>query len=346
MPSSSALPRWAHPAVRRLDPMGAEGWTQPPTPGVFAPGAIPGADGRQPAQYREASRVGMPPLADAAKVSPEEARELCAIMLQVSGVAIDAGKRSFLELRVRRRLRATGHSDFRSYLRHLRSPEGASERQELAEALVTHTTSFFREPSHFDWLAAEALPQLIARGAGGGTPLTLWSAACSSGAEMWSAAMVLDDYATRSGQPLSWSVIGSDISRRILRRAAAATFTEEEVQSLPQRYLHRYLMRSRASADDSPTGRWLYKIVPELRDRAKLVWANLVMLERSPQLVADIAFLRNVLIYFPAADQRRIASAVAARLRPGGYLVTGHSEPLARDLPGLRQIAPSIHIRD
>lgn len=267
-------------------------------------------------------------------------------MREVSGVAIDEGKLSFIGLRAGRRLRATGHSDFRSYLDYLRGPKGAGERQLLAEALVTHTTGFFREAAHFDWLAMQGVPALIDVAAGRGTPLTVWSAACSTGAEMWSAAMILDEIATRSGGGLRWLVVGTDISRRILRRAATATFSEDEITGIPDRYMHRYMMRSRDGAGPGGGGGRLYRIVPELRAQARFLWANLAALESGPAFAADIAFLRNVLIYFSPADQQRIAAAVSARLHPGGFLITGHAEVLGHDLPGLRQIGPSIYLRE
>ncbi len=269
-----------------------------------------------------------------------QASGLCDIMLRVSGVRIDAAKRSFLELRVGRRLQATGAADFDAYLAHLRGPSGAAERQNLAEALVTHTTSFFRERAHFDWLAQEGIDQVVASGAGRSWPLTVWSAACSTGAEMWSAAMVLDQAARSRAGGLRWAVVGTDISRRILQRAATAIFTEDEIEGLPETFRRRYLMRSRAGR------RPLYRIVPELRAQARLAWANLSEPARGPALTADIAFLRNVLLYFPPSEQPMIAAGVVGRLRPGGYLVTGHAEGLSRVPQGLRQVAPTLYRKE
>lgn len=273
-------------------------------------------------------------------LTPAQASTLCEIMRSISGVRIDAAKRSFLELRAGRRLQATGLADFTAYLTLLKGPAGAAERRHLAEALLTHTTSFFRERSHYDWLAGEGIARLTEMGAGRAWPLTVWSAACSTGAEMWSAAMVLDQASRRSAGGLRWAVVGTDVSRRILRRAATAIFTEDEIDGLNEDQRQRYLMRSRGKA------RVMYRVVPELRAQARLAWANLSEPARGPAITADIAFLRNVLIYFPTADQPVIAAGAASRLRVGGYLVTGHAEALARVPDGLVQVAPTLYRKE
>lgn len=280
------------------------------------------------------------PSATVPTLTPAQAATLCEIMRSVSGVRIGAAKRSFLELRVGRRLQATGLADFTAYLTLLKGPAGAAERRHLAEALLTHTTSFFRERAHYDWLEGEGIARLTELGAGRAWPLTVWSAACSTGAEMWSAAMVLDQASRRRVGGLRWSVVGTDVSRRILRRAATAIFTEDEIDGLSEEQRQRYLMRSRSG--DRPR----YRIVPELRAQARLAWANLSEPARGPAISADIAFLRNVLIYFPPADQPVIAAGVAMRLRLGGYLVTGHAEALARVPDGLVQVAPTLYRKE
>lgn len=284
--------------------------------------------------------AGARPDAAVPGLTPAQAGALCEIMRAISGVRIDADKRSFLELRAGRRLQATGMADFTAYLAHLQGDAGSAERQHLAEALVTHTTAFFRERAHYDWLAEEGIARLAEAGAGRAWPMTVWSAACSTGAEMWSAAMVLEAASRRRAGGLRWAVLGTDISRRILRRAATAIFTEDEIGGLDEEMRHRYLLRARAAR------RPLYRIVPELRAQARLAWANLSEPARGPNITADVAFLRNVLIYFPPAEQPEIAAGVAARLRPGGYLITGHAEALGRVPPGLVQVATTLYRKE
>src|SRR5690606_10778404 len=137
----------------------------------------------------------------------------------------------------------------------------------------------------------EGLPSLVEDGAGIDRKLTVWSAACSLGSEMWTAAMVLEQFSQARKGGLMWEVMGTDVSRQILRQAAAAVFTEDQIAGIPDDLRRSYLLRSRGEPR-------LYRIVPELRSRARLAWANLVDLDRKLQITADVAFLRNVLIYF------------------------------------------------
>lgn len=276
------------------------------------------------------------------KLSDSHARILVETARKVAGVAIAADKLSFLELRVGRRLRELGCPDFESYIALLQGPQGAAEAKCVAEALTTHTTSFFREKAHYDWLAREGLPALANRRtdtgqkAGPGQKLVVWSAACSLGSEMWSAAMLLDRFAAGRADGLSWEVVGTDVSRRILRRAATAVFTQEEIAGIPEDFRRRYLMRARGP-------KAVYRIVPELRAHARLAWANLIDLDPRLRLSADVVFLRNVLIYFTPPDQERAVNSVVAHMKPGGYLMTGHSESLPTPPRMLRQIAASIY---
>jgi len=278
------------------------------------------------------------------KLTPTEAHAFAEMALRASGVAISPTKLGFLEMRIGRRLREIGCVDFGSYLRILNSPDGETERSHLVEALTTHTTAFFRERAHFDWLASNGLPDLVAGGAGKVQPLTLWSAACSLGSEMWTSAMIADRFFAGQRGPMRWNVVGTDISRRVLRHAARAVFSESEIQDMPDDFRRDYLLRSKPAAT-ADAGATHYRIVPELRQRARLGHANLLDLPARPAFTADVIFLRNVLIYFKPEDQRRAVANVLTRLRPGGILFTGHSESLAEIPNGLRQIGASIYQR-
>lgn len=279
-------------------------------------------------------------------LEPEMARSLMEIARGASGVALGPAKLDFVRGRLAPRLTALGCRDYHSYLRLLSGPDGPVERQHLIEALATHTTSFFRERRHFDWLQEHGLPRLATAGAGLERDLVIWSAACSTGAELWSAAMVVDAFEAEGGRRLRWQGIGSDISERILRHAGNAVFTEDEIEGIPAHLLRRYLMRSRPAtcARGAPVPP-RYKIVPELRTRCRLVQLNLLDLDAAPVFDADIVLLRNVLIYFSPDDQRAVVAAVARRIRPGGLLLTGHAEVLRDPVPGLTAVTTAIYAK-
>lgn len=266
----------------------------------------------------------------------EHARHLC-------GISIDPRKKDFLSLRLSKRVRALDLTDFDAYARHLAGPAGAGEARHLVEALATHTTSFFRERHHYDWLESTGFAQLAGAGAGVDRPLTIWSAACSTGAELWSAGMIASE-AVRTGKSIRrFELLGTDVSRRVLRVARGATYHAEDVTGVAPGLSARYLMRSRPDAAHGH-GR-LCRIVPELRERAQFVFANLTQSGAIPDIAADVIFLRNVLIYFDAETQQRAVSGILCRMRPGAFLLTGHAEKVPPQ-HALTQISPSIYRKE
>lgn len=279
------------------------------------------------------------PLAALAPLTSEEAALVCRIARDRGGLSISPDKRPLLEQRLLRRLKVTGHENYAGYLSDLQGPGAEGEIQAMIEALTTHTTSFFREAAQFDWLRQTGLPSRIAEGAGRERPLVLWSAACSSGLEMWTAAMVLDQMSATERRPLRWNVIGSDISAAILGRASEAIYTESEIAGLPEDYRRAYLLRSRKPR----AGGHLYRIIPDLRRKARLYQANLVAQAPALDTRVDVAMLRNVLIYFDDAGRAAAIGNVCAQLHPGGFLLTGHTESLNPVPPDLTQVAPSIY---
>lgn len=278
--------------------------------------------------------------AGSSALSSEQAAALVQTVRRHCGLAIAPEKRAFLELRVGRRLRALGLSDYDTYLHRLTGPDGPRERQFLAESLVTHTTGFFREKTHFDWLAAEGIPDLLAGGAGRQQDLVVWSAACSIGSELWTAGIVLDRVSR--GGAFRWSLVGTDISETVLGRARQATFSAEEIVGLPEAFRRDYLLRSRVPVG----GKTLYRVVPDLRNRATFAQANLLLPGGQGPPLADVAFLRNVLIYFDADVQERVVRHVSSRLRPGGYLITGHAETMITLPADMKPLVASIYRKD
>lgn len=294
-------------------------------------------------EIAEPQRPGIPVHATLPPMSPSQCRFFSRLAHTVCRLAIDPAKADFLSLRLSRRVRALGLDGFDAYADVLRADPRGAEIRKFVEALTTHTTSFFRERHQYDWLERSGLKLLTETGAGFERPLVVWSAACSSGMELWSTAMMLADAAGRPGGLRRFELLGTDISRPILRKAAAATYTQDEVSGLPERYLHRYLMRSRAPFQAD--GGHLYRIVPELRGSARFEGCNLADPSTLPGVTADLVFLRNVLIYFEAAVQAEVIDAVVGRLHPGGVLLTGHAEAVPVN-PRLRSIGPSIYRKE
>ncbi|MCU0906708.1 MAG: chemotaxis protein CheR [Rhodobacteraceae bacterium] len=276
-------------------------------------------------------------------MTPAQCRFFAKLAHTVCRLAIDPAKADFLSLRLSRRVRALGLDGFEPYARLLRDDPQGDEIRLFVEALTTHTTSFFRERHQYDWLDRAGLAMLAESGAGVARPLTVWSAACSSGMELWSTAMLLAEAASKPGGLRRFDLLGTDISRPILRKAAAATYAQDEIAGLPDLYRQRYLMRSRVPV--GTRGGHVWRVVPELRQHARFAACNLTDPSSLPAVAADVVFLRNVLIYFKADVQAEVIDAVVGRLNPGGVLLTGHAEPVAAH-PRLCAIGPSTYRKE
>lgn len=275
-------------------------------------------------------------------IAPRDAALIVETVKRLSGINVDSGNLGFLSLRVNRRLRELGMAGVGDYIRRLQSDDGGREAQHLVEALATHTTDFFRESGHYEFLRTVGLPELVRLGAGKEWPLFVWSAACSIGSELWTAGIVLDKYSQAMPGGLRWGLHGTDISRRVLVRAANAVFARSELSGLSEELRRSYLLRSKPGAAIGALEP-VFRIAPDLRRRAQFEWANLVDLSPQFKVTADVVFLRNVLIYFENRDKIAAIGNVLSRLRPGGYLITGHAEAISPLPADLTQVAPSVY---
>ena len=269
-----------------------------------------------------------------ASLTPQDIEGLIILARSLVGITLTDRKAEFLAARLGRRLAANGLSDYAAYRRQLQNDP--AERVAFTEALTTHTTSFFREKAQYDWLLAEGLPALSAGGALRKRDLVIWSAACSTGQEGYTALVVGMQARDRGLWDVNPRLIGTDVSRPVLLQAAQAVYSRRDIEGIPETLRQRFLLSSRKDPDR-------LRIVPELRALATWRQANLATGEGLDGIAADVVFLRNVLIYFDEEIRTRVIDNVFRRLRPGGYLLTGHTEASHARREGLEIVRPSIY---
>jgi chemotaxis protein methyltransferase CheR len=272
------------------------------------------------------------------KLSPQDYARLGVFIQSTTGIQISLDKQLMVESRLRKRLHALELSGFHEYCERVLGADGdEAERIHLIDAVTTNKTDFFREPSHFTYLTREALPLLLRERDGkAARPLTLWSAASSSGEEPYTLAMVLSEFAERQ-QRFPWQILGTDISTRVLATAQRAVYTEEAAAAIPPALKCKYLLRSR----DHTEG--LVRIVPSLRQKVDFKRLNLLDPHYDIPRPIDIIFCRNVFIYFSRATQEQILGRFVEHLRPGGLVFLGHSETMNGHSASLEHVAPTIY---
>lgn len=258
-----------------------------------------------------------------------------------SGIKMPSAKKTLVEGRLRRRVKALGMDTLSEYCRYLFDKGGLShEAESVIDAVTTNKTEFFREAPHFRFLTEEALPQLT-DGIRNGAPrmVKAWSAASSSGAEPYTIAMVLADFLGKK-PGFDFTVHASDICSDVLRTAVRGIYPTEEIAPVPQPLLHRYFRRARDPAREE------VRVAPELRQKVKFSRVNLMTEEYGLPKDLDIIFCRNVLIYFDHETQRRVVSHLCTHLRPGGFLFVGHTEALSGHGLPIRPISNAVFVLD
>jgi chemotaxis protein methyltransferase CheR len=261
---------------------------------------------------------------------------ICDVIRQGCGIHITAKKKTLVEGRMRRRMRALNIADPNVYSRLLLEDDGAPE--ELAhfiDAVTTNKTDFFREPKHFEYLRDTLFPQVLVEGR---RSLKIWSAASSTGAEAYTLAMVADDFFSGQGG-LDFTVLATDICHEVLAKGVSALYPLAMMEPIPEDFRRRYIMVAR---DPS---RQEFRIVPKLRSKVQFRHVNLISDSYPFDRNYDIIFLRNVLIYFDHVTQMAVLQRLSAHLNLGGYLFLGHSETLAGSALPFVQVASTIFMR-
>ena len=272
------------------------------------------------------------PLSDAAH------RTLSELVYRHSRIRVGTEKQPMLANRLRRRLTELGLASFDDYCDLLRSHRDPEEIEHLIDFVSTNHTFFFREADHFEFLRDRILPEFSRTLAARDIPLRLWSAACSTGEEPYSMAMIVSEH-LRQHPGLPWQLEASDISRRALQRAETAIYPEESSAQIPADLLKRHFQQGIGSQ----AGR--IRVKRDLRQRVRFHRINLFQPEYPVSQDQHVILCRNVMIYFDAESRIEVVRHLTRHLAPGGYLLVGHSESLLGIPHELESIQHGIYRR-
>ncbi len=247
------------------------------------------------------------------------------------GIKMPPVKRVMLQGRLLKRIRELNMNSYTEYKEFFFSQEGQKkEIYNFLNVVTTNKTDFFREPVHFDFLRDEVLPKHNGSG-----QLKIWSAGCSSGEEPYTISIVLNEH-KRTSPAFNFSIHGSDISNKVLTKAAKGVYPENKIAIIPLELKKRYFLKSKDRVN--PTVR----VKPELQRNLVLKHVNLMDSHYQINETFDVIFCRNVLIYFDRATQERVISKLCNYLKPGGIFFIGHSESLSGMNVPLEHIRPTI----
>lgn len=239
-------------------------------------------------------------------------QRITALMHGAVGLSFATSKKPLVSSRLASRVQRLGLDSFDEYVALLESGQDGGEFQMAIDLLTTNETYFFREPAHYTLLEQElsrTRPQQLA----------VWSAASSFGDEAYSTAMLLADLQQQGRIGAAWSILGTDISDRVLQSATQAIYPADRLRGVTPERLKRYCLRG-----DGPS-EGLVQIQDKLRERVRFGQLNLCA-DIQGLGPFDVVFLRNVLIYFDPPTKSAVVDRVLSQLRPGGLFFIGTAE--------------------
>lgn len=252
------------------------------------------------------------------------------MVFKYTGITMNEKKRSLLQSRLRPRLRELSLKSYEEYVNYLKNTQ--SEVEIFIDCVTTNETFFFRTHRVWDFFNKRFLPDWYANHKG--ETLKIWSAASSSGEEIYSLGICALEF--QSTHPdFKFELLASDISQEILGKAQAGIYGERSVEGL-KKYNPVWYQKYIEVAGD----RW--KIKESVKNLVKFNSHNLMT---TPKLKSyfDIIFLRNVMIYFQDPEQKIILKNVSLALKPKGHLVLGESESINRLETDLKFLEPLVY---
>jgi two-component system chemotaxis response regulator CheB len=246
--------------------------------------------------------------------------EVMDLVQSISGVQLGKEKKKLVETRLLRRSRLLGLKGVEEYIEYFKKNR-KDEVRELISIVTTHTTEFFREPDHFDFLFERIFPKLLKE-----QQITIWSAACSSGQEVFSLAIAWCEFLKSRGLTLERGprieFLGTDIDFSTLEHASKGIYSVKWLANMNQKLQNTYF----DFGSDDLAG--LVKIKDFIHRLCRFEQRNLLS-NSFNQKDVDVIFLRNVLIYFKSKDIENIINRIEKSLKPDGVLFIGHSESLS-----------------
>ncbi len=250
-----------------------------------------------------------------------------------SGIKLGDQKEALVSSRIGKRMRELGIADPREYLQWVLNDDSGQELVQLLDVISTNVTSFYREPQHFD-----LLDSLLRKWwSEGQRKFRIWSAASSTGEEPYTIAIVVME--ALGTQASDVKILATDISTRVLEQCRRGEYDRNRVEGVPFMLRDKYF---EAVRDD-------YGAVYRVKDRLKSMMSFRRLNLSTPPFPMrgplDVIFCRNVMIYFDNQVRARLLEDMYRLLKPGGFLMVGHSESLTGLVSRFKPVRPSVYTK-
>lgn len=281
----------------------------------------------------------MPSILEPQPISRESYRFIADKVYEHSRIRLGDDKQALVSGRLAKRLRALNLDSYEAYCDLLNSAKGTDEIGPLVDAISTNHTHFFREIEHLNFVRDEALKFWFPQVTRNRETFKFWSAACSSGEEPYTVAILLAEYARTHGV-FNWQIEASDISSKILAKAQAAIYEESRIAMPQPEWLQRYFQKG--------TGDYAghFRVKDLLTKQVKFHRLNLLQAQYPVQPNQHVIFCRNVMIYFDTPTQQELVLKLINQLAPGGFFVVGHSESLLGIKHPLKSVKPGVYRKE
>jgi chemotaxis protein methyltransferase CheR len=276
-------------------------------------------------------------LSKTVQLEHSEYLRLSSYIMSQFGIKLPPHKKTLLQSRLQKRLKALNHNNFKEYVDYVFSSKGQQEEVwNMIDAVSTNKTDFFREPLHFEFLLDRGIREYLELS--GKRSLHIWSAGCSSGEEPYTIAMIMKEFSLNNPS-FDFRIMATDISSSVLEHAVVGIYNAEKTEIIPMDYKKKYLLKGKNEYVNK------VRIGNELRTKIEFRKYNLLTEDYSELGRFDIIFCRNVMIYFERDVQQRLLRQFCRSLNTGGYLFLGHSESITGYKVPLKHLRPTIFQR-
>lgn len=269
------------------------------------------------------------------KISEQEFQQFSRYIQSNYGIYFKPEKKTLIEGRLGPMLTTLGLSTLTDYMKYVTADKTGEAASVMLNRITTNHTFFMREPAHFTYFRDMVLPYL--KETVSSRDLRIWSAACSSGEEPYSLAMIIDEFFGANKGGWDTKILATDISQKVLEQARAGVYDADKMEGLPDSWVQKYFSKT-------PSGQ--YAISDRIKNEVIFNSINLMDSHFPFKKRMQVIFCRNVMIYFDGPTKEQLIERLYDVTEPGGFLFIGHSESLNRERTRYKYVMPAVYRRE